>query len=214
MTDPDDPTPREQALAREVDRLARKQADTDATLSALTKTVKLLVEGGPGGPPMQSWLNPVDPGNPAQLIGPDDAAYVLDDLAWWLARVYLRFDGATLSSCWAWHPDVVEELLWLRSLHRDVYEGRMASWSKVGDWHDRYRPGVVKRIKPVMDRCNLRLHTSGKTRANRAIPTVPLADHLHAVSDAWAGRREVPEPLATVLGDADRHDGAAADPRP
>jgi hypothetical protein len=51
----------------------------------------------------------------------EQAAADLEDLTGWLARVYLRYPGAVLPSCWAWHPAVVEELWWLRQAHREAY---------------------------------------------------------------------------------------------
>ena len=72
--------------------------------------------------------------------------------------VYLRYpDGADhLPECWAWHPDVVEELLWLMHAWAAAYQGPQAWVALVGDWHDRQRPGVVRRIKTtagiVLDR--------------------------------------------------------------
>ena len=58
--------------------------------------------------------------------------------------MFLRYpDGvAVLPECWLWHPDVVEELLWLMHAWRAAYEGRGASVQLAGDWHDRQRPGV------------------------------------------------------------------------
>jgi hypothetical protein len=45
----------------------------------------------------------------------DTAQQLLAGLVDWMARIYLRYPDAAagLPDCWAWHPDVVEELLWL-----------------------------------------------------------------------------------------------------
>ena len=70
--------------------------------------------------------------------------------------MFLRYpDGvAVLPECWLWHPDVVEELLWLMHAWRAAYEGRGASVQLAGDWHDRQRPGVVRRVRTAVGSCS------------------------------------------------------------
>ena len=44
-------------------------------------------------------------------------------LAGWVAGIYLRYlDAAqSLPECWLWHPEVVEELLWLHTAWLHAY---------------------------------------------------------------------------------------------
>jgi hypothetical protein len=212
------PTDRETALAAQIERLARQIADAarkadatarkvddhDAIVANLAEAIAILTRPGTCGP--QSWLWPVDPAagpglpRPARL-GPDEATALMSDLCDWLARVYLRYADASLPTCWAWHPDVVEELLWLRGAHAEAYSGRAASWAQVGNWHDRLRPGVVKRIQRAAGTCELGQHRDGGRT-----PAVPLAEHASIVAAAWAHRTETPEPTASVVEAADRHE--------
>ena len=83
----------------------------------------------------------------------------------WLRRVYLRYADAALPSCWLWHPDVVEELWWLRQAHAEAFHPQTGSWRAVGDWHDRQRPNLVRRLRPLVNKCELSLHVPGSRTA-------------------------------------------------
>lgn len=218
------------ALAAELERLSRRvdgateraaaRADEhEEHIRVLAEAVSTLARPGPGGPPVDSWLAPARPAAPPDdsagpvddtdradeqtgpLPGPE-AARDLADLAWWIGRVYLRYPAARLPSCWAWHPAVVEELRWLRGAHADAYTGRGASWAKVGDWHDRLRPGVVRRVEQWIGGCELSEHTEGRDHADPTPPTAPLEAHLAAVALTWADLREAPVPTHDQLVEA------------
>jgi hypothetical protein len=131
-------------LAREVDALRRTVApllglpgrvdDLTRLATDLTNAVAALTARRSAAP-CPSWLLLPD--------DPDLAGRVLDALTGWLQTIYLRYpDGADqLPECWCWHPDVVEELLWLMHAWAGAYQGPQASIAAVGDWHDRQRPG-------------------------------------------------------------------------
>ena len=88
--------------------------------------------------------------------------------------VYLRYRDADCPSCWLWHPEVVEELWWLRQAHADAYHPETGSWLRVGDWHDRQRPGVVRRLVRAVGSCELALHLTD--------PTAPRAGSRHGAA--------------------------------
>jgi hypothetical protein len=152
---------------------------------------------------------------PSWLLLPDDpdlARRVLEELIGWLAAIYLRYpDGADhLPECWAWHPDLVEELLWLMHAWAGAYQGPHASVAAVGDWHDRQRPGVVRRIKVLSGTCSFENHTTraGWDRRPATAPTVPGVDAVGSLADWWGTRRDeaAPEPgprLTPVPGTGD-----------
>jgi hypothetical protein len=127
---------------------------------------------------------------------------VLDGLCGWLAEVFVRYpDGAgALPECWLWHPDVVEELLWLMRIWLAAYEDADASALRAGDWHDRYRPGVVKRIKAATASCSLENHLDGASH-HRGVPAVPVTDAVEQVAAWWSTARDqaAPEPTAEHL---------------
>jgi hypothetical protein len=197
--EPDSPADAIAGLAREVETL-RKQAETLAAVPArvdalarlvaqLADTVTNLAARADVLPP-PSWLMlPADP---------EAARQLLDALTAWMAQVYLRYpDGAEcLPECWCWHPDVVEELVWLMHAWLAAYQGKHASVQLVGDWHDRQRPGVVRRIRQGSGRCSLENHQTrhGWTTASTAAPTVPALDALDAIAGWWGLDREQPAP--------------------
>ena len=138
--------------------------------------------------PVPSWL----------ALAEDDQAtfHLLEDLVGWMGSVYLRYADAvrTLPECWLWHPDVVEELTWLRHAWLAAYDEKEGSVRVVGDWHDRHRPGVVRRIGDYARACSLENHLPD--RAHGA-PTVPVVDAAEAMALWWAQARDDRAPAPT-----------------
>ena len=186
------------ALARAVDRAVRRVEALDTVVAQLAADVTVLARaldtrthpqgGAPGagdGPGVRSWLLADDP---------DQAVADLADLAVWMDAVYLRYRDATVPSCWLWHPEVVEELWWLRCAHADAYHPETGSWLRVGDWHERQRPGVVRRIIRAVGSCELALHVTDPTHPGRLTGT---SSHITPPAPApvdvrrRAGRRRV-----------------------
>ena len=189
------------ALAREVEAL-RRNVERLATLPERLDEVAEMVlrqaqsaAGRTDGEPEDgtvSWLD-----LPAEA-GPADAESVLLDLIRWMAAVYLRYtDGARgLPGCWLWHPDVVEELLWLHQAWAAAYR-LDAPVSQAADWHDRQRPGVVRRIREAAGLCSIENHQPGYER-HAAAPRVPLADAAQVIAGWWATGRGNPPPAPTA----------------
>lgn len=201
------------ALGREVERLSRRQADLHTLVRQLAEDITLLAppsdddgdgQDGDQATGLGSWLSADDT---------EGARALLAGLADWLGRVYLRYPGTALPSCWAWHPAVVEELWWLRNAHHDAYHGRSACWREVGDWHDRQRPGVTARIRKAIGDCELSRHIDGGDR-RQPPPRVPLSSAVEQLAEHWATHRDAPEPTEQHLAQADRHDQAQLRTRP
>jgi hypothetical protein len=171
-------------LSKQVEDLARVVRELAAQIAATP----------PEGTAAWSWL--------AMPAEQEMAREVLDGLCGWLRVVFLRYpDGAAaLPECWLWHPEVVEELLWLMRTWISAYEDDEASVLRAGDWHDRYRPGVVKRIKAATASCSLENHLPGGSH-HRPAPAVPVADAAEPVAVWWATARDAaaPEPTAAQL---------------
>jgi hypothetical protein len=141
-----------------------------------------------GVEPVRSWLR----------LPEDQAAVeaVLSELLPWMETTYLRYAAAreTLPPCWLWHPEIVEELLWLMDAWTAAYEGDEASTKLVGDWHDRQRPGVTRRIGEYAPSCDVLAHRD--TAEHRAI-TVPLAADADPFVTWWATDRDTNGPAPT-----------------
>jgi hypothetical protein len=114
-----------------------------------------------------------------------------------------------------WHPDIVEELLWLHLAWLAAHRPDAAS-SAVGDWHDRQRPGVVRRVNGYASACSLGAHRPGGDRHTPILPTV--TDAAAAIAGWWAtnrrparagthrgatGRRRRPSDAATPMNSTD-----------
>jgi hypothetical protein len=207
-------------LAREVDGLRRavdELRDLPERVDDLTRLITDLANAVAAlttrrtAAPCPSWL--LLPADPAV------AAHLLDELTGWLTAVYLRYPDAAdhLPECWCWHPDVVEELLWLMHAWAGAYQGPQASVGLVGDWHDRQRPGVVRRIKTTAGSCSIENHQTrpGWTRRPSVAPAVPGAEGLDTIARWWGTRRDqdAPEPPRRLSSVGAAPDNRAPDPR-
>lgn len=207
LTPEPDPAAALAALAGQVDRIQHADvADLRSRLGAITTTLASLAEqvaelaDAPAEPrrPIPSWLGMAGADGP---LTPATAAVLLEELIGWLARVYVRFLDGALPECWLWHPAVVEELLWLQGAWLGAYRGPGASAQRAGDWHDRQRPGVVRRVRTVAGDCSLREHLDPAPAPALA---VPAADAATAIAQWWAGvRGPAPVPTSEQIHAAD-----------
>ncbi|MEU8226165.1 hypothetical protein [Kribbella sp. NPDC048915] len=145
--------------------------------------------GGSSVEPVRSWL---------RLPESDEAVVqaVLSELLPWMESIYLRYATAreTLPPCWLWHPEIVEELLWLMDAWTTAYESDEASNKLVGDWHDRQRPGVTRRIGEYAPACDVLTH---RDDAGQPAVTVPLAVDADPFVTWWATARDTHGPAPT-----------------
>jgi hypothetical protein len=179
-------------LPGRVDELSRLLADLAESVTALRAR---------SSTPAPSWL-----------MAPADATTgtLLDELAAWLREIYLRYPDAVESfpDCWCWHPHIVEELLWLMYAWVAAYQGSTASVALAGEWHDRWRPGVVRRIKATAGVCSQENHQTrpGWPEVPTGAPVVPGEEQLGALAEWWADRRDerAPEPpsRSSAIGEA------------
>ena len=209
MTAEDQQDPTVVAFGRSLARALRRIDTVDSNVLRLASDVtalrnRLSGEAGPpntdddGPPAIRSWLLATDAEQAVK-----DVAELVD----WVGRVYVRFSRAQLSSCWLWHPEVIEELWWLRGAHADAFHPENGSWMRVGDWHDRQRPGVERRVNGLLGKCSLSRHVDRNGRpADVAEPTPPaLAGHHAAVAAHWVATRTAgPAPTAAVLAEAEQ----------
>ena len=191
-------------LAREVEGLRRTLATT-ASAAELARVADLVADLSQI---MNATVTPADP-PPSWLTLPTDsdiAATVLSDLVGWLGQVYLRYSDAArgLPQCWLWHPDVVEDLVWLRRAWVDAYTSDVASIRAAGDWHDRLRPGVARRIADYTRACSLESHLPDRALG---APLVPMAAATEQIAAWWSSHRAEPGPTPT---DAQLQAAAAA----
>ena len=88
----------------------------------------------------------------------DESADALRDLARWVTTILLvsyPHVAAQLPPCWPGHEAVVEELDWLYWTWTDWAASPQEARSRdAADWHDRWLPGVMARIRPLLASCN------------------------------------------------------------
>ncbi|MCE3552836.1 hypothetical protein LWC33_15395 [Pseudonocardia sp. RS11V-5] len=197
-------------LAREVDgvrRLVQPLAVRVEDLAQLVARLSSTVASRGQSVPPRSWVSaPVDE---------EEVHRLLDDVGDWLGRVYLRYADArqTFPDCWCWHPEVVEELAWLMQAWDAAYWADGASVVLAGDWHERLRPGVVRRIRQYAGTCSRDNHRTrpGWPSIDGSAAKVPSLDDLTAISEWWAHRRNgvAPEPEPTAAAIRQALDGQA-----
>lgn len=189
-----------EAVRRTVERLDRVAEDVGGLSQLVNDLVNQVDAASRTGVPLAapSWLD-----LPEEMSA---AKFTLRELVDWLDTVFLRYpDGArALPECWLWHPDVVEEVLWLMHAWKAAYRGEGATVQLAGDWHDRYRPGVVRRLRERAGTCSLDNHTPRASRPSEAQPGAPLTEALQTIAQWWAAHRAdaPPEPTSEQLAKA------------
>jgi hypothetical protein len=177
-----------EALRQSIDKLRGLPSRVDQ-LAGLVAQLADAVNADPavaGG--VASWLD-----LPTEV---ETTHAVVGELLAWMQVVYLRYPDAAagLPDCWLWHPDVVEELLWLMQAWLSAYRDDKAAVSLAGDWHDRYRPGVVRRITTTAGRCSLENHQPREGQSPPGAPVVPVAGAAEQIATWWATTRTDPPP--------------------
>ncbi len=181
--------------AQRLDTNGERLEQTETNVADLAVAVKKLTAAKTKDPVL-SWLTGV--------TSSTDGRMILADLIGWLHKVYLRYSDADLPECWLWHPEVIEELLWLRQAWRAAYQGE-PSIRAVGDWHDRHRPGVIRRIGGFCEDCSLEEHRHSNQPDQPSPVEAPAADAAGPIADWWTASRDdahPPEPTEQQISDA------------
>jgi len=177
--------------ALRLDTLTEQHAALAAVVKGLADQVKQVLRRGQR-PPAFSYLT--------ISTEPAFVRRRLTALVDWMQRVFLRYpDAATaLPECWLWHPDVVEELSVLHQTWDAAYDPDTGTATLAGDWHDRYRPGVIRRLRATASSCSLRTHAPRTPDQQVPAATVaPFADAITPIAAWWATDRGQPAPAPT-----------------
>jgi hypothetical protein len=85
----------------------------------------------------------------------------LDELQGWISEVlypnygdYLR--DQRIEPCWPEHPAAINELSWLYNEWHNAYLPDERKPRDAADWHDRWLPGVLRRLDEVFRACGHR----------------------------------------------------------
>ncbi len=124
--------------------------DLGGRFARLAQTVAdALDAASPRGPAVPRW---------DRLAG-DARAVQLASLRKWVAEVLMPYyvDGGPyeLAACWAEHPHSLWELSVLCTQWRYVYDRpRPGPIGQAAEWHDRWLPGVMRRVGDTLRECN------------------------------------------------------------
>lgn len=180
------------ALRQAISKMVGLPAKVDQLADTLAAAIDDLAGPGRPGDPVRpvSWIADTDE--------PEGTGARLNELARWVSDVYMHYPIAAreLPDCWLWHPDVVEELAWLHQAWRAAYGPETGTVAAAGDWHDRYRPGVVARIRAAVRMCSLESHVGDKR--HNGLVEAPSEGAAFAIAEWWINSREElpPEPSA------------------
>lgn len=188
-----------EALSRRTDKLAGLGPRVEQLAELLSRLAAATATNGssPAGnaEPVPTWLAGVHTTVEARVL-----LVALDE---WVRGVFLRYGDAEHfpRECWPWHPDVVEELLWLQAMWMLAYDTQGAKPSATADWHDRYRPGVVKRICGTKGRggyaggCTIENHQGVRRQDTPPVNSLD-GGTLDSLTEWWSTSRDTPAPDA------------------
>lgn len=99
-------------------------------------------------------------------------------------------------ACWAWHRDVVVELSWLCQDWISLYRLQQGSAARAGDWHSKWLPGTLHRIRntSTASLCELKHVALPGVADAPAEPIGPDGDVDRAIAQDLAMRPEPPTP--------------------
>src|SRR5690348_6732624 len=106
----------------------------------VSQIFSILSEDEPASPAARFWLT----------MSEAQQREKLGELADWVETVlrvqYPSYLADQLKPCWPNHPEARWELTWLYQLWTLAYLGKQPAPRDVADWHDRWLPGVVRRL--------------------------------------------------------------------
>lgn len=193
MTSPPDsrdPAPSVAALAVQIHSLGRDVDSLTSTTSELASTQRqhtILLDGlaelrtqidhilelvtSPDGDTPVTWFWLTMPG--------EERDEKLTELSDWVDTVlciqYPDYTAGHIRSCWPSHPEARWELAWLYHLWTRAYLADHPAPKDAADWHDRWAPGVIRRLDAVMRRCEAgcRRQAVPEPSADTPQPTAP-----------------------------------------
>jgi hypothetical protein len=154
-------TVRVDGLRRRIETLATKVGDLTSTqqehatvlnsIAELRRQVEqiLAILGGDDEPSPAEWfwLTMADQKRDERL----------SELSDWVETVlrtqYPGYLAGQLRPCWPNHPEATWELTWLYQLWTLAYLTGRPAPKDAADWHDRWSPGVIRRLSQIMRHC-------------------------------------------------------------
>jgi hypothetical protein len=171
MTDPPqgrDQSPAVAALAvrvdglrRRIETLATKVDDLTSTQQEHATVLDGIAELRRQVEQILAILGNVDEPSPAEWFWLTMTSQQHDDrlaeLTDWVETVlrtqYPGYLDGQIRPCWPSHPEARWELTWLYQLWTQAYLTPRPAAKDAADWHDRWSPGVMRRVSQIMRQC-------------------------------------------------------------
>jgi hypothetical protein len=170
---------RRRTLTAKIDSVASAQEEHAATLDGVAelrrqveRILALVEDDGEGSPTGWFWLTMTDQEREEKL------AELYDWVETVLRPQHPAYLNESIKPCWPNHPEARWELTWLYQLWSRAYLAKRPMPRNVADWHDRWAPGVIRRLSYVMLQCRhichkrAGTHNSGRAPRNSRQPRV------------------------------------------
>jgi hypothetical protein len=143
-----------ESLAAKVDTLVTAQPEHTVVLDDITELhhqvgqiLATLTQDDDASPAQWFWLRMNEQMREEKLA----------ELSDWVETVfrtqYPDYLADQIRSCWPNHPEARWELAWLYQQWSLTYLAKRPAPKDAADWHDRWSPGVIRRLSIVMSRC-------------------------------------------------------------
>ena len=143
-----------ESLAAKVDTLTSTQQDHAAVLADITELrhqveqiIAILTDQDDVTPAAWFWLTMTDHERHKRLSELRDWVDTV------LRKQYPDYLADQIKPCWPNHPEARWELAWLYQLWTRAYLAKRPAPKDAADWHDRWTPGVIRRLSEVMRQC-------------------------------------------------------------
>jgi hypothetical protein len=143
-----------QALTAKIDALATTQQEHGTALDDVAelrrqveRILALLSEGEDASPSKWFWLTMNDQEREERF------GELYDWVETLLRPQYPGYVSEQIRTCWPNHSEARWELSWLYQLWSLAYLAKRPSPKDAADWHDRWAPGVIRRLSEVMRGC-------------------------------------------------------------
>ena len=148
--------------------------DVRGQLHALAEQVSTVLSSADTPPRLPSWTD----------MTAEQAREAWTRLIDWMQHVlFVRYPPATevLRDCWFAHPELVENLSWLRVSWALAYRNPKASIGTAAEWHTRWLPAVLQRAREVLKPCYIQHVDDIRVPPERYGGFGPaLSDHIRA----------------------------------
>jgi hypothetical protein len=148
-------------LRRDLDALSPKLDDLAATQHRHTTTLADVAQLWQQIEQILTILDTENDTSPARwfwlTMPADEREAKFSELHDWVETVlrqqYPDYLADHIKPCWPNHPEARWELTWLYQLWTLTYLTTRPTPKDAGDWHDRWTPGVIRRLSQIMANC-------------------------------------------------------------